>query len=70
MLVLIKNLIIFLDSLIQKLKTLKKVKFIQHEMLRETFKYFKISNGLEIVSVADIPSSGSGLGSSSSFWWV
>ena len=36
-------------------------------MLRETFKYFKISNGLEIVSVADIPSSGSGLGSSSSF---
>ena len=50
-----------------KTENVKKVKFIQHEMLRETFKYFKISNGLEIVSVADIPSSGSGLGSSSSF---
>lgn len=50
-----------------KTENVKKVKFIQHEMLRETLKYFKISNGLEIISVADIPSSGSGLGSSSSF---
>jgi D-glycero-alpha-D-manno-heptose-7-phosphate kinase len=30
-------------------------------------KHFKISNGLEISSIADIPSSGSGLGSSSAF---
>ena len=36
-------------------------------MLRETFKYFGLKTGLEIVSVGDIPSSGSGLGSSSSF---
>ena len=43
------------------------VKNIRHEMLRETFKYFDLKTGLEIVSVGDIPSSGSGLGSSSSF---
>jgi len=40
---------------------------LQHEMLRETFKFFGIKNGYEIVSVGDIPSTGSGLGSSSSF---
>ena len=42
-------------------------KNLKHEMLRETFKYFKITNGFEVVSVGDIPSTGSGLGSSSSF---
>ena len=42
-------------------------KNLKHEMLRELLKYFNLSNGLEIVSVADIPSEGSGLGSSSSF---
>ena len=36
-------------------------------MLRETFKYFKITNSIEISSIADVPSYGSGLGSSSSF---
>ena len=40
---------------------------IKHEMLRETFKYFKITNSIEISSIADVPSYGSGLGSSSSF---
>ena len=40
---------------------------LKHEMLRETFKYFKITKGLEVISVGDIPSTGSGLGSSSSF---
>ena len=50
-----------------KTENVKNVNLIQHEMLKETFKFFKISKGLEIVSVADIPSSGSGLGSSSSF---
>ena len=40
---------------------------LKHEMLRELLKYFNLSNSLEVVSVADIPSEGSGLGSSSSF---
>ncbi len=42
-------------------------KNLKHEMLRETFKYFNITKGFEVVSVGDIPSTGSGLGSSSSF---
>jgi len=40
---------------------------VQHELVRETMAYFGIKSGLEIVSVADIPGSGSGLGSSSAF---
>ena len=48
-------------------ENVKNVDKIKHEMLRETFKYFKINGGFEVVSVGDIPSSGSGLGSSSSF---
>ena len=48
-------------------ENVSEVKKIKHEMLRETFKYFKIDQSLEIISVADVPSYGSGLGSSSSF---
>ena len=57
----------FLRFSYSKTENVKEINLIKHEMLRETFKYFKITNGLEIISVADIPSSGSGLGSSSSF---
>lgn len=39
---------------------------IQHNLFRETLKYFKTSN-IEIASIADMPSSGTGLGSSASF---
>ena len=39
---------------------------IQHEYIRETLKHFKIDFGLEITTLADIPSEGSGLASSSS----
>ena len=38
---------------------------IKHEIIRETFKYLKITNGIELLTCSDIPSSGSGLGSSS-----
>ena len=41
------------------------IKNIKHELIRNTLEYFKINKGLEIVTLADIPSSGSGLGSSS-----
>ena len=50
-----------------KTENVKETKNLKHEMLRETFNYFGINNGFEINSVGDIPSSGSGLGSSSSF---
>ncbi len=50
-----------------KTENVNRANQLKHEMLRETFKFFKIKNSLEITSVADIPSFGSGLGSSSSF---
>ena len=40
---------------------------INHPIFRECLKYFKIYKGIELSSVADIHSRGSGLGSSSSF---
>ena len=46
-------------------ENVKGVNQINHELIRETLKFFKIKNGIEIVTSADIPSSGSGLGSSS-----
>ena len=40
---------------------------IQHDFIRETLKYLQISEGLEIICFADVPTTGLGLGSSSSF---
>jgi len=38
-----------------------------HDITRETLKYFEIKNKLHISSISDVPSKGSGLGSSSAF---
>jgi D-glycero-alpha-D-manno-heptose-7-phosphate kinase len=40
---------------------------VEHPLVREALKILGIRSGLEIVSMADIPSKGSGLGSSSAF---
>lgn len=40
---------------------------IQHDLVRNALKRFKMDGGLEVVSVADIPGEGTGLGSSSAF---
>ncbi|HTL15983.1 MAG TPA: GHMP kinase [Patescibacteria group bacterium] len=40
---------------------------VKHPLVREAMKLLQIEGGLEITSIADIPSKGSGLGSSSSF---
>src|ERR1041385_8859272 len=40
---------------------------IQHPLVRESMRLLEVKGGLEITSIADIPSKGSGLGSSSSF---
>jgi len=37
------------------------VKEINHQLIRETLKFFNKEKGLELVNSADIPSSGSGL---------
>ncbi len=49
-----------------KTETVKNVRELQHPILREVFSQFGISGGLEVSSIADVPS-GTGLGSSSSF---
>jgi D-glycero-alpha-D-manno-heptose-7-phosphate kinase len=40
---------------------------IQHPLVRESMRLLECAGGLEITSIADIPSKGSGLGSSSAF---
>src|SRR3984957_8107331 len=40
---------------------------IQHPLVRESMKMLRLKGGIEITSIADIPSRGTGLGSSSSF---
>ena len=45
----------------------KTVDEIQHPLVRECLRLTGVSNGIEIASMADIPATGTGLGSSSSF---
>ncbi len=47
-------------------ETIDRVDQIQHDLVREAMKITGVEKGIEITTLADIPSSGSGLGSSSS----
>jgi D-glycero-alpha-D-manno-heptose-7-phosphate kinase len=49
-----------------KKETVAHVDQIQHDLVREAMKITGVDKGIEITTLADIPSSGSGLGSSSS----
>lgn len=40
---------------------------LKHELIREALKVTKLDGGIEITSISDIPSTGTGLGSSSSY---
>jgi len=40
---------------------------LKHELIREALKLLDIDGGIEITSIADVPSNGTGLGSSSSY---
>lgn len=44
-----------------------KVGGLKHDLIRESLKLLKIKGGIEITSISDIPSEGTGLGSSSSY---
>jgi D-glycero-alpha-D-manno-heptose-7-phosphate kinase len=50
-----------------KTEEVNSIEEIQHKIVRETLRFLKINGGVEITSVADIPSRGTGLGSSSAF---
>lgn len=49
-----------------KKETVESVDQIEHELIREAMKKTKVLKGVEITTISDIPSEGSGLGSSSS----
>ena len=49
-----------------KKETVESVSDIRHDLVREAMKLTGVTKGVEITTLADIPSSGSGLGSSSS----
>lgn len=48
-----------------KNENVKNINQIRHKLIKNTLKFNKVIDGLEIVTIADIPSNGSGLGSSS-----
>jgi D-glycero-alpha-D-manno-heptose-7-phosphate kinase len=50
-----------------KTEEAKSVEKIKHPLVREAMKLLGVAGGVEVTSIADIPSKGSGLGSSSSF---
>jgi D-glycero-alpha-D-manno-heptose-7-phosphate kinase len=50
-----------------KTEEVSSVAEIQHKLVRETLFYLGIKGGVEVTSIADIPSRGTGLGSSSAF---
>ncbi len=50
-----------------KTEEVESLDHIEHKLVRESLRMLGITGGIEITSVADIPSRGTGLGSSSSF---
>jgi D-glycero-alpha-D-manno-heptose-7-phosphate kinase len=50
-----------------KTEMVDEVDQIQHELIRESLSHMDITGGIEITSISDIPSRGTGLGSSSSY---
>src|SRR3989344_6862455 len=50
-----------------KTENVKSANDLEHPLFRETMKLSGITQGVEITSVADVPTKGSGLGSSSTF---
>jgi D-glycero-alpha-D-manno-heptose-7-phosphate kinase len=50
-----------------KTEEVESIHNIEHKLVKATMELLEISGGIEITSIADIPSKGTGLGSSSSF---
>lgn len=50
-----------------KTEIVSRVSDLKHDYIRECLKYVGIKGGIEIASISDIPSEGTGLGSSSSY---
>ena len=50
-----------------EMEVVGKVDELKHDRIREALKFFKINNNIEICSFSDVPTKGTGLGSSSTF---
>lgn len=50
-----------------KTEEVARIDQIEHRLVREAMRYSELDGGIEITTIADIPSRGTGLGSSSSF---
>lgn len=50
-----------------KVEEVDRLEQIEHRLVRATFEMLELAGGVEVTTVADIPSRGTGLGSSSSF---
>lgn len=50
-----------------EIENVKNVEDVRHNMMREVLRYFNVSTKLEVFSIADLPSKGTGLGASSAF---
>ena len=50
-----------------KTEIVENVNYLKHDLIRECMKLLKIDGGIEITSISDIPSEGTGLGSSSTY---
>jgi D-glycero-alpha-D-manno-heptose-7-phosphate kinase len=50
-----------------KTEDVEDISQIEHPIVKEILLFYKVNHGIEIASLADIPSKGTGLGSSSSF---
>ena len=50
-----------------EMEVVDKVEKLRHNRIREALKYFNIKNNIEICSFSDVPTKGTGLGSSSTF---
>ncbi|MDB2524204.1 hypothetical protein N9X35_02870 [Amylibacter sp.] len=50
-----------------KVEDVDNFSLVEHPLVREVARHFRVDTGLEMTSIADIPAKGTGLGSSSSF---
>jgi D-glycero-alpha-D-manno-heptose-7-phosphate kinase len=50
-----------------EMEVVDKVEQLKHDRIREALKFFKINGNIEICSFSDVPTKGTGLGSSSTF---
>lgn len=57
----------YIKAVYDRIETVDDVEQLQHDRIRETLKKYSISKGLEIASFCEMPTKGTGLGSSSTF---